>query len=61
MDIEPDPEFDMQLQCFPLYSMLMALGNPTVNLLSLDIEGAEFEVCLGNLFAICYALFCLDF
>ena len=45
MDIEPDPEFDMQLQCFPLYSMLMALGNPTVNLLSLDIEGAEFEVC----------------
>jgi len=44
MDIEPDPEFDMQLQCFPLYSMLLALGNPTVNLLSLDIEGAEFEI-----------------
>ena len=25
-------------QCFPLYSYLAALDNPTVNLLSLDIE-----------------------
>ena len=33
-----------KLQCYPLYSLLMALGNPTVNLLSLDIEGSEFEV-----------------
>ena len=32
------------LQCFPLYSFLLALDNPTVHLLSLDIEGAEFEV-----------------
>ena len=32
------------IQCFPLYSLLLAVGNPTVNLLSLDIEGAEFEV-----------------
>ena len=32
------------LQCFPLYSVLLALGNPTVNYLSLDIEGAEFQV-----------------
>ena len=32
------------LQCFPLYSFLLALANPTVHLLSLDIEGAEFEV-----------------
>ena len=31
-------------QCFPLYSYLAALDYPTVNLLSLDIEGAEFEV-----------------
>ena len=31
-------------QCFPLYSYLAALDHPTVNLLSLDIEGAEFEV-----------------
>ena len=49
-----------ELQCFPLFSVLMALANegpesgsrdhsrpirgPRVNLLSLDIEGAEFEV-----------------
>jgi hypothetical protein len=36
------------MQCFPLYSILAALGNPTVDLLSLDIEGAElqgFEIC----------------
>jgi hypothetical protein len=29
------------MQCFPLYSLLMAMGNPTVNLLVLDVEGAE--------------------
>jgi hypothetical protein len=32
------------MQCFPLYSILMAVGNPTVDLFSLDIEGAEFQV-----------------
>ena len=37
---EEGPEF----QCFPLYSLLLALDSPTVTLLSLDIEGAEFEV-----------------
>ena len=31
-------------QCFPLFSLLTALDQPTVNLLSLDIEGAEFPV-----------------
>jgi len=31
-------------QCFPLFSYLKALDYPTVNLLSLDIEGAEFGV-----------------
>ena len=31
-------------QCFPLYSFLLALDNPKVHLLVLDIEGAEFEV-----------------
>ena len=30
-----------QLQCFPLYSLLLAMGSPTVNLLVLDVEGAE--------------------
>jgi len=34
-----------QMQCMPLYSLLMAAaGNITVNYLSLDIEGAEFLV-----------------
>jgi len=32
------------LQCFPTYSLLMALGHPTINYFSLDIEGAEFLV-----------------
>ena len=27
-----------------IYSLLLALGNPTVDFLSLDIEGAEFQV-----------------
>ena len=30
------------LQCFPVYSLLLALGNPTVNYFSLDIKGAEY-------------------
>ena len=33
-----------RMQCLPLYSLLLALGNPTVDLLSLDIEGAEYQV-----------------
>ena len=33
-----------EFQCFPLFSVLLALDSPTVTLLSLDIEGAEFEV-----------------
>lgn len=31
-------------QCFPLYTVLLALGNPTVDYLVLDIEGAELQV-----------------
>ena len=34
-------ERKIQVQCFPLYSVLMALGNPHVDYFSLDIEGAE--------------------
>ena len=34
----------VEMQCLPLYSLLLALGNPTVDFLSLDIEGAEFQV-----------------
>ena len=42
--IREDGEELTRLQGLPLYSLLFALSNPTVNLLSLDIEGAEFEV-----------------
>ena len=31
----------LQVQCFPLYSVLMAIGNPHIDYFSLDIEGAE--------------------
>ena len=44
--ISPEKTEDSyQVQCFPLYSLLLAsAGQVTVNYLSLDIEGAEFEV-----------------
>ena len=32
------------VQCLPLHSLLLALGNPTVDFLSLDTEGGELEV-----------------
>ena len=32
------------VQCFPLYSILAAMGNPTVDYLSLDVEGAELGI-----------------
>ena len=38
----------VDMQCFPLYSLLMAVGNRTVNYLSLDIEGAEFLVWIST-------------
>lgn len=41
---ERDKGISYNLQCFPTYSLLLALGNPTVNYFSLDIEGAEFLV-----------------
>jgi len=34
----------VEMQCLPLYSILMAMDNPTVHYFSLDIEGAEFAV-----------------
>ena len=34
----------IKAQCFPFYSVLQAIGNPVIDLLSLDIEGAELEV-----------------
>ena len=32
------------VQCIPLHTLLLAMGNPTVDYLSLDIEGAELPV-----------------
>ena len=34
----------VRMQCLPLYSILLSLGNPTVDFLSLDIEGPELNV-----------------
>jgi hypothetical protein len=33
-----------KIQCFPLYSLILATGNRTINYFSLDIEGAEMQV-----------------
>ena len=30
--------------CLPLYSILLAMGNPTVDYFSLDVEGAELSI-----------------
>ena len=30
--------------CFPFYSILLAMGNPTVDYFSLDVEGAELQI-----------------
>eukprot|EP00092_Neocalanus_flemingeri_P061607 GFUD01074116.1.p1 GENE.GFUD01074116.1~~GFUD01074116.1.p1 ORF type:complete len:279 (+),score=83.55 GFUD01074116.1:40-876(+) len=32
------------VQCFPLYSILLAIGNPKVDFMSLDVEGSELGV-----------------
>jgi len=32
------------VECLPFYSILLALGNPTVDFFSLDVEGAEWDV-----------------
>ena len=37
------------MQCFPIYSMLLAVGNPVIDYMSLDIEGTEYDVSLNEL------------
>ena len=37
-------EEKVQLQCFPLYSILKALNKTTIDYLSLDVEGAEYGI-----------------
>ena len=34
----------IQVQCFPLQSVLLALDNPTVNYFSLDLEGSKCAI-----------------
>jgi hypothetical protein len=34
----------VDVQCFPLYSYLVALNRTTVDYFSLDVEGSELEV-----------------
>ena len=52
-----DGEFSrkIKVQCFPLYSVLRAIGNPRVDYFSLDIEGPEFQVSLQK-FLNCYCI-----
>ena len=42
--VNTETETSMTLQCIPLYTLLLAAGNPTVNWFILDIEGAEYQV-----------------
>lgn len=36
--------YQVQAQCFPLYSILLALNRTCVDVFSLDVEGAELPV-----------------
>ena len=40
----PIPILRGLFQCFPVYTILLALGNPTVHYFSLDIDGPELQV-----------------
>ena len=42
--LPPYEPYTIQMQCLPLTSIIKAMGNPTIDYLSLDIEGAEFPV-----------------
>ena len=43
-DLFPYQRRTIQTQCFPLYSILKAVGNPTVHYFSLDVEGSELPI-----------------
>ena len=42
--IKQDRTDEIQIQCFPLYSILLALNRTKIDLFSLDIEGDELKV-----------------
>ncbi|XP_018010989.1 protein Star-like [Hyalella azteca] len=37
-------EESLRVPCYPLYSILAALGNPVIDYMSLDVEGVEMKV-----------------
>lgn len=37
-------KINAKVQCFPLYALLLAIGNPSVDVFSLDVEAAELPV-----------------
>ncbi len=37
-----NPDLKSIVDCFPLHSVLLAIGNPVIDLFSLDIEGEKF-------------------
>ena len=39
-----NPNLKTLVRCFPLYSILLAIGNPTIDLFSLDIEGKNWSL-----------------
>ena len=43
-DMCPYKRRTIKTQCFPLYSILKAVGNPTVHYFSLDVEGSELPI-----------------
>lgn len=42
--LDKDHRSTFEVQCFPLYSLLLALGNPEVDYFSLDVEGSEMDI-----------------
>ena len=32
------------MKCYPFFSILLALGNPTIDIFSLDVEGSELPI-----------------
>ncbi len=42
--IQPFKSEKITAQCFPLYSILLALGNPHIDYFSLDVEGPELDI-----------------
>ena len=42
--VSEETETTLMFQCIPLYTLLLSIGNPTINWFILDIEGAEYQV-----------------